>query len=289
MNIKKSLISFILLFLALAKVIEANEVTLYQMPGTQVIPIKDTQSDKQYELYIKLPEDYSKDKDKKYPVIYFTDAVWHIELLSAATAFIMEEVILVGVSWQTNIEESVRQEYGSHFSRFGDYSFWEKPNPKHPKIKFGQANKHLTFIRKDVIKYIENNYRTRPKSRSYFGYSAGGLFGAYTMLTQPDTFQNYILGSPSVQFLTESDTKVEFNNKKINANVFITHGDKEKELSAHIKTFLNFLDESGNDNLSIKHLEIKGDHQSAFPMTGIRSVTWLSELNIDESSNDQVN
>lgn len=254
------------------------DISNLELPRIQVVPIKDTKADRQYELYIKLPEEYSEKNDINYPVIYFTDAMWHIELLSAATEYIIEDVILVGISWQKDIHEDLKQEYGAHASRFSDYSFWKKSNPKHPKLKFGQANNHLAFIRNDVFKYIENNYRTNPNNRSYFGYSLGGLFGAYILLAEPDTYKNYILGSPSVRLLTDDETKIEFKNKKINANVFISHGNLEKGLDEHIKTFVNFLKKRGNENLLIKHASMEGDHQTAFPMTGVQSMNWLSDL-----------
>ena len=186
-NTKKNSILVFLFLLPFINV-EASEPKSLELPAIQVIPIIDTQSDRQYELYIKLPEDYAKNKDKTYPVIYFTDALWHVELLSAATEYIMEDVILVGISWQKDIAEDLKQEYGAHVSRFGDYSFKKISNPKHPKIKFGQATNHLAFIRKDVFKYVEENYRTEPNNRSYFGFSAGGLFGTYVLMAQPDTF-----------------------------------------------------------------------------------------------------
>ena len=211
-------------------------------------------------------------------MIYFTDAVWHIEMLSAATAFLMEDVILVGVSWQKDIEEDLKQEYGVHASRFSDYSFWKTANPQHPKLQFGQADNHLAFIRNEVFKYIENTYRTNPSNRTYFGYSLGGLFGAYTLLTHPETFNNYILGSPSVQLLSEREYKNEFKNKKLNGNVYITHGDLEKARSEHIEEFVTLLKKSSNKNLLIKHAVIKGNHQTAFPLTGVHSITWLSNL-----------
>ncbi len=254
------------------------EPSYLQLPRIQVIPIQDTKANRQYELYVKLPEEYSENNDIKYPVIYYTDAMWHIELLSAATEYIMGDVILVGISWQKDINEDVKQEYGAHASRFRDYSFWKKTNPKHPKIKFGQADHHLTFMRDEVFEFIENTYRTDPTNRSYFGYSLGGLFGAYTLLTAPDTFKNYILGSPSVQLLADDGTKIEFKNKKINANVFITSGNLEKGLDEQIKAFIQFLEKRGNEDLLIKHALILGDHQTAFPMMGVRSVNWLSDL-----------
>src|SRR5690606_5903539 len=114
----------------------------------------------------------------------------------ASTSYLMEDVILVGISWQTDIHENIKKELGAHASRFRDYTISKSSNAEiQAKYKLGQASNHLAFIRNDVIKYIESNYRTDPENRSYFGYSAGGLFGAYILLTQPDTFRNYILGS----------------------------------------------------------------------------------------------
>ncbi|MEQ9289864.1 MAG: hypothetical protein RIG77_23250 [Cyclobacteriaceae bacterium] len=64
------------------------------MPRIQVIPIKDTETDRHYELYIKLPEEYSENEDQHYPVIYYTDAMWHVEMLSGSAEYIMEEAIV---------------------------------------------------------------------------------------------------------------------------------------------------------------------------------------------------
>ena len=276
LNMKKSLL-LVILFLVLCISIDADESKLYEIPRTQVIPIQDSESGGQYELYIKLPEKYSEEKDKIYPVIYFTDAVWHIEMLSASTEFIMEDTILVGISWRKDISKDLMEKYGEHASRFSDYSFWKKSNPNHPLLQFGQANNHLDFIRKDVFNYVEKNYRTNPNNRSYFGYSLSGLFGAYILVTEPKTFKNYILGSPSIDLLTKY--KVEFTKKKINANVFISRGTMEEEkLSEPISEFVTMLNARNNKNLTIESVVIEGNHGTAFPMTGVRSVTWLSQL-----------
>ena len=260
--------------------VEARETSDLSLAKIQVVPIKDTQSDKQYELYIKLPEGYSENEEKAYPVLYYTDALWHVELLSGTTEFIMEDAILVGISWQKNIDDDLKKDYGEHVSRFTDYSFWKKSNPKHPKLKFGQANNHLNFIRKDVFNYVEKNYRTDPSNRSYFGYSLSGLFGAYILVTQSDTFKNYILGSPSVDLLTEYE--IGFANKNLNANVFISNGSLETTQDEPNSEFVKLLKTINDDSLSVEHAVIEGSHQTAFPMTGVRAVTWLADLTTEE-------
>jgi len=263
---KKRLILVFLLLLTFISV-EASELKLYEMPGTLVIPIQDTKSDRQYELYIKLPEGYSENNDIKYPVLYFTDAEEHIEILSASTAFLMENVILVGISYQKDIKEDVKKDIGEYASRFRDYTIRKSSNPEHQaKYQFGQASNHLTFIRKDVIKYIENNYRTDPDRRTYFGYSAGGLFGAYVLLAQADTFKNYILGSPSLRgdipYLSALESNAALKSKGLNVNVFISYGTLEKELGKHAKEFITMLKNKGDKSLSLKHVVVEGDHWS---------------------------
>lgn len=277
----RSILAF--LFLLPFTSVEASERKSYELPRTQVVPIQDTQSGGQYELYIKLPKGYSENNDARYPVIYFTDAIWHIEILSASTEFLMEEVFLVGISWQKDIEEDLRKDLGAHASRFRDYSIRKSSNPEiQTKYQLGQASKHLGFIRNHVIKYVEGNFRTDPDSRTYFGYSLGGKFGAYILLAQPDTFRNYILGSPSIDgdiaYLSELASNAELQRKNLNANVFVSYGSLEKELGEQVEKLIGILKNRNDMNLSLKHVVIEGDHKAAFPMTGVRSVDWLSGL-----------
>ncbi|MFK7954906.1 MAG: alpha/beta hydrolase [Lysobacterales bacterium] len=276
-------LTFLLLGWLSYSTIEASEPAALTLPRIQVLPIEATRSNKQYELYIKLPESYSEHQDKTFPVIYFTDALWHVELLSGATEFMMEDVILVGISWQKDIAGELKQEYGAHFSRFGDYSFKKTSNPRHPKITFGQADSHLAFIRDDVFSYVEKNYRTQPDNRTYFGFSAGGGFGAYVLMAHSDTFRNYILGSPSIWsnapalFALASPS---LNSQSSAINVFISYGDLETEMSPSVDSFISELKNKKYDGISsIKHTVIESSgHSDSFPQMGIQSVIWLASL-----------
>ena len=260
----------------------------YAMPDTQVVPIKDQQTNKQYELLIKLPEKYAANPDKQYPVIYFTDAVWHIELLSSAAFFMMEDVVLVGISWQKDITEDVQKQYGAHFSRFSDYSFKKTTNPKHPKIKFGQAPSHLNFIRKDVFEYVEANYRVDPANRTYFGFSAGGAFGAYALMAQPDSFKNYILGSPSIwrngpELFAQESTALK--NKQLKINVFTSYGELEAELRPlHDQFFADFKSKQYPAIASFQHKMIEASgHSDSSPLMAMHSLKWLAALQPKEN------
>ena len=262
-----------------------------ELPQIQVVPIRDTKTERNYELYIELPEDYSENNNKTYPVLYYTDAMWHMEMLSACQEYILEDIILVGISWQLDINEDLKNEVGAHVSRFRDYSISKHSNPEiQKKYQPGQAKTHLDFIRNDVIKYIDNTYRTDINNRTYFGYSLSGEFGAYILLAQPDTFDNYIIGSPTVKGEIDnlSDLNTKFgpfdpsnNNSSLNANVYISYGSLEEEAAEPINEFISLLNNRRDDGLSVLKEVIDGSHQTAFPSTVVRGVTWLSNVTKD--------
>ena len=250
----------------------------FELPKIQVVPIKDTKNDRQYELYIKLPEGYSEDGYVNYPVLYYTDALWHVELLSGSADFMLKDAILVGISWEKAIKGDLAA-LGAHASRFRDFSIQPSSNPEaQARYQLGQANNHLDFIRNNVIPYIENNYLTDANNRSYFGYSAGAKFGAYTLLKQPSTFKNYILGSPSLARGRDIPILSELKaNEALDANVFISYGNLEKETSPYTDEMITMLRNKNDKRLLVNHEVIEGTHETAFPMTAVRSMQWLSE------------
>ncbi|MTI41650.1 alpha/beta hydrolase [Fulvivirga lutimaris] len=255
----------------------------FVLPKIQVIPITDAQHGRSYDLYVKLPESYSGGEELRYPVIYYTDALWHIEMLSGTTEYQMENVILVGISWQKDLDNKLLKEAGAHVSRYRDYSIKPSSNPEYQeKYQFGHAKDHLAFIRNDVIPYIESNYRTAPNNRTYFGYSLGGEFGAYALLTQQNTFNNYILGSPSLKgeipFLSEIQPVSTLSQNALKANIFVSYGNLEDELGKHTDAFISLLENKNDATLSLTHEIIEGTHQTAFPLTVVRSISWLSNL-----------
>ena len=258
---------------------EASEPKSYEMPRTQVVPIQDSEADRQYELYIRLPEGYSESTNTEYPVIYTTDAVWHFEMLSGATEFLMPNVILVGISWQKDLDDE--REY---VSRFRDYSLIKSDTAEVPT---GEASHHLSFIRDDVIKYVENNYRADPDERTYFGYSMGGAFGAYVLLAEPDTFKNYILGSSSFgrrnakyKYIDELEAKTAPEQQDLDVNVFVTIGELEESKMGVTEDFVSVLQRRSQAGLTLIGLEIIEDsnHSTAFPETVVRGIKWLSQL-----------
>ena len=265
----------------------------YTMPRTHVVPITNSVTGGQYELYIKLPESYDTETDKTYPVIYTTDAYWHMDLLSGTTEFIMPEVILVGISWQKNMPETIDYGHRRAFaSRFRDYSFVAHDKEDiQAKYQFGQADTHLTFIRTQVMVYVEENYRTSIGENTYLGYSMGAEFGAYILLSHPDTFNHYILGSPSLEFtsfdyLKALDASTTEKADDIKANVFVSIGELEESRMDLTQQFTALLKGRAVRGLSVTGLEVvkDSDHSTAVPETFTQGIKWLKRLSQEQNA-----
>src|SRR5690606_2935149 len=62
----------------------------------------------------------------------------------------------------------------------------------------GGAANFYDFVSSQVIPYIEKQYATDPKHQILSGHSFGGLFALYVLLKHPGTFDQYVIGSPSL-------------------------------------------------------------------------------------------
>lgn len=282
-------VSFFLPFTGVQASTQDIEPKPYEMPRSQVVPIKDSKTDRQYELYIKLPEDYAKEAGTKHPVVYTTDGAWHIEMLSGVAEFVLPNAIVVAVSWQKDSAKDFDGDERPFISRFRDYTVTPASDPEtQAKYKVGQASNHLAFIRDDVIKYVEANYQTDPAERTYFGFSLGGAFGSFILLEEPDTFRHYVLGSPafnadSLAFIEALAAQAAAEGEALNANVYVSVGEKETDEMDNINALMTLLQRFTNSGLTINELEVveRSGHSEAFPATAVRSFKWLSDLTAD--------
>lgn len=131
-------------------------------------------------IMISLPEGYDGSVNK-YPVLYMLDAQWnfsHTVMVSGwlADKKIMPKTIVVGI--HTGGENRTRDLVPS-------------------KNKKNGANKLHAFIKKELIPFIEKNYRTY-NYRVLGGVSFGGLFVMHAFVRDPQLFNNYVSLSPSM-------------------------------------------------------------------------------------------
>jgi predicted alpha/beta superfamily hydrolase len=95
----------------------------------------------------------------------------------------------------------------------------------------GGADKFLAFIRDELQPWVHENYDVDAASSAFFGHSQGGLFATYVLLTQPDTFARYGIGSPSLWWhddvMFECEARYAATHDDLAAKVFFSVGEFE--------------------------------------------------------------
>ena len=210
------------------------------LENTEVRMLRSEIVGQDYRLLIAKPFAPPSAAGTKYPVIYLLDADMSFPLvrqivLSLQGGFEVPPALIVGIGYAGGPREGAMRrnrdytptpdpEFMKHASR------WAGGGPGSDES--GGAPKFLRFIREELKPFIESEYPADPADATIFGDSFGGLFGAYTLFAEPDTFQRYILGSPSLWWdnshVVDMEKTYAQNHKDLKAKVFIGAGDHER-------------------------------------------------------------
>jgi predicted alpha/beta superfamily hydrolase len=141
-------------------------------------------------------------------------------------------VLVIGIGYRIQREHEMYQLRARDLTPFqGDPTFAAK------NWESGRADEFLDFIRDDLKPWVALQYGVDPDDDVFFGYSLGGLFGTYVLLTQPETFKRYGLGSPSLWFQGHAIFKLEADRASsrddLAAEVFFSTGELETPRGAH--------------------------------------------------------
>ena len=170
----------------------------YVLTGTQVWTVPDPVSGRDYEVFVSLPASYETSPQRRYPVLYVTDADYAFPIIRQIARRVnldgpvIEEFILVGLSYARGDTGTV--------SRNRDYT----PTPNGPRrastMLHGEGPVYQAYLKTRALPFIEDRFRADPARRVLLGHSYGGLLGAQILFTDPTLFHGYILGSPSFWF-----------------------------------------------------------------------------------------
>jgi len=140
----------------------------------------------QRELIVHLPNNYHQNTDLKYPVLYlldgqrnFSHAVGSLDLLNQS--YMAEEMIIIAIK-NTHRTRDFTPTYDESYNRWG---------------VSGEADNFLDFIEKELIPYVNKNYRTN-NFKVLSGHSLGGLLAIYALQSRPQLFQAHFAFSPSL-------------------------------------------------------------------------------------------
>jgi predicted alpha/beta superfamily hydrolase len=180
-----------------------------------------------YQLHISLPASYTKEPNRRYPVLYVTDGYWDFETVHASYMNLVydrvaPECLIVGLG------------YAGENLDYNTLRGWElSPAPLGPDAKAsGHAADFLKILEQTIMPFVAREYRTDPSYRVLAGSSLGGLFTLYTMYTKPELFQAYIAASPAVVvhdgWLFGYEEAFEKSNRPLKARLFVTAAENER-------------------------------------------------------------
>jgi predicted alpha/beta superfamily hydrolase len=240
------------------------------IPRTEVRTLVSSVSGQEYRISVALPLTYGQDAGNTYPVVYLLDANMWFGMATEITRLLyfyreeLPEVIVVGIGYTTDDPNEVKD------LRLSDLT------PTQTEAGTGQAEQFLQFLQKDVIPSIEARYRADPVDRTLVGQSLGGLFALYVLFHAPETFQRYVVCSPSLWW----DGKVAFDYEEefatqhsdLPAKLFLSVGELEEQewlgvgMVTNVQALHQKLEDRNYAGLEMDMAIMAGEtHSSAFP------------------------
>lgn len=243
-----------------------NQVVL---ANTTVEEITSKFNNQKYQIKISYPKNYSKNKEKKYPVLYVIDAETNFGGVSYIVQRLMKdklipEILVVGIAYNTS--------YKNFYSlRSRDLTPVEDENlriGKNAVDPTGGAPKFSDFMEYELFPLVENNYRAKKDDRAIYGHSYGGLYGSYVVLNKPHLFNRYLLLGPSLWFkekllVKEAEEKLLVLGRP--TNFYMASGELDLRIEEYQEQFVNLLREKQLSNLNIKSEVMKNEtHRTIF-------------------------
>lgn len=201
-------------------IISTSEINNFSLYNTKAEYLTSEIVADSFFILISVPDGYYSN-EKRHPVLYVLDGDIAYGMAASISRYLqignnIPELIVVGIGYGA-LNKSVA----------------EKRRRDYRPAQTGGSENFLKFLSEELIPYIDTNYRTIPGERTINGFSIGGLFGLYTLFTRPESFNQYIIGSPNLNWDDYSIFKYEENSPEkigdMNLNIFISVGSEESE------------------------------------------------------------
>lgn len=229
----------------------------YEVIETEVWDVPDPASGRDYQVFVAFPPSYKEHPERRYPVLYVSDADYAFPLIKQISRRLnveeptVEEFILVGLSYAKG--------EGGMQSRRRDYTPTGAGTTDAPAgAKHGQADAYIKYIRDQVFPFIAKRYRTNENRRMFLGHSYGSLLGMQILFSDPGLFSGYILGSPSIwydhRYMVGKEKAYSDTHNDLHAKIYMYVGEYEEikpRDSRYTKT-VNMVTDAKNMERAIK-------------------------------------
>jgi predicted alpha/beta superfamily hydrolase len=247
MRLKKGVVSFFLLILI------GNVSAQEQPESLEVKPLTIGESvtmyskvlDENRKLNIYLPNTYSADSTKTYPVIYLLDGSMDEDFIHIAGL-----VQFGSFSWINMVPESIVVGI-SNIDRKRDFTYPTTiASDKKDFPTTGGSEKFINFLETELQPYINSEYKVN-ETKTIIGQSLGGLLATEILYKKPDLFDNYIIVSPSLWWDDQSLLKVEPKAYTTEKKIYVAVGKEGDIMERSAKSLYNTLKSDKKENTEV--------------------------------------
>lgn len=242
------------------------------------------------------------DGSERFAVVYVTDGNFTFDALSGLSHGLhfggdAPRFIVVGIGYPGHnpwagsylrARDFLSDDYPFNQQDMPSLPFVDVPRPGGAKQWAGAAD-FLEFIATELIPFVDERYPTIKENRTYYGHSAGGYFGLYTLFHHGELFENYIISSPGLATDDHNTVFSEAENflasaKNVRAKVYLSAGsaeDKEANyrqfrIAHHTLQMAECLNRAGISGLNIQSRIFPDEtHMSVWPLAfshGVRAL-----------------
>jgi len=247
-----------------------------------------------YDLRVAFPSSSGLEEGVRYPVLYLIDGYFEFGAVTEIYRLLrlgreVEPALIVGVDrhYASDSEWHQGRELDLTPSRDAEYEA-AYAAVRGGKVETGGAPTFERVLTEEVVPWVEAHYPTSGV-RALAGYSLGGLFAAHVLLTSPDRFSRYLIGSPSLWWqhgaIFELESRRLPEMKNVAAQVFLSAGELEMEdasplplidMAADMRRFAYFLSQQRIPGLALQTKFFEGEtHVSGLPATFSRGLRYL--------------
>lgn len=215
-------------------VTEVKSQDFVSLPNTATHLLYSEELQQHYLIDVFLPVGYQPKESEfqfpKYPVIYVLNsrpnAVMAAMLRNVSE---MSREIIVGIDFA--------DEHGNPTGSFAAYTRdltptsdenWAQASTAGPG---GRAEDFFQFLENEVKPLINETFTVNTYNQTLVGHSFGGLFGLYVLFNRSDSFNRYVLASPSIWWddgvTFEFEEKYAASHTNLSKKVFLSVGSRE--------------------------------------------------------------
>ncbi|MEP1553007.1 alpha/beta hydrolase-fold protein [Paraglaciecola sp.] len=230
--------------------------------------------DENRKLFIRLPNNY--DEKKRYPMIIKSDgnfnlSRWDEVISELSQQGSVNDSILIAIP-NLFLSDSRNRDLVPPYAR-KDVTIEARPASDNSPLIFGKGDLFLRFIETELIPYIEDNYSIN-NNRILSGFSAGGSFVLYALVSKPELFTGYFSFSPAAWY--DNSVVVDEFKKGLNGvkekplYLYLSlGGDENAIISGSFKGLLSAIESNAPASLYTEYSYSKGANHELNPYISV--------------------